>query len=860
MTTTDKKRKWGVSILALTTAVTGFGEVALAQDTATAASGSNTVDFGEIVVTARRRDESIQNVPIAITAMTAEDLANRNISNLNDLTNTTPGVAITSIAGGTMQMIYIRGQSPANTTNDLNVEANVGVFIDDIYQTSRNTLDMISVLDVGQIEIAKGPQSALFGRSTFAGAMSISTRRAANEFEGNVQATVGTDEDFRIRGSISTPLSETLTARISAGYLTYDGYGKNAANTSDNLGGTEKYAVTASLEFAPTPEFSARLAAFITSSKTEPSAVSLMPLANFNCGTTNAATGLQTQYCGELEAQKVSDITPEIPRTSAKTRQVSLKMNWSGEDVAITSISGIAGAENWTYNDYDGTSGGTLFGVCTLGASCSPAGAYERLVRVNLLTSNRERVRTFSQEFRLQSNNDSPFQWMLGANYFMSKVPLTAIGIATDASELAANERLVQVSQITTPAATGTGAYDFTANPYLASDPIYGQTFSSYTDAQTQTTSMFAALGYDFGGLRVNAEGRYNVDRKRARVNSVSNPLSQPGVNLPIDGTHVPDEGYFPVNGTPYKRKFTSFTPRFTIDYKVTPDVFLFASAAKGVRSGGFNTGNPVSATGILADEVSYDEEENWTYELGVKSEWLDRRLLINASVFHVDWTNAQVSAFTQNPTAVNPVRIVRNAGNIKTDGFEIQTRFRATDIFSFGGSVVYSDPKFKAGAYDGSIVTQCVIGSGETATAAPGCPDIVLVTLPNGTVRALPSLEGKRPARSVKLQWNLHAIADVPLNDDWHLMGRVDVSYTGPTYYNLINTGEFGERTLTNVRVALESDRYSIALWANNLFNKTYVGNAIAQPRSGVPFTFSVPEIYLGEKRRVGLTAGVKF
>lgn len=120
-----------------------------------------------------------------MTAFTAEDHADRNISNFADLGNSTPGVNITSIAGGTTQQIFLRGLAPANTTTDLNVEANVGTFIDGIYQTSRNTLDIISVRDVGQIEVARGPQSALLGRSTFAGALSIRTKAPARDLEAN---------------------------------------------------------------------------------------------------------------------------------------------------------------------------------------------------------------------------------------------------------------------------------------------------------------------------------------------------------------------------------------------------------------------------------------------------------------------------------------------------------------------------------------------------------------------------------------------------------------------------------------------------------------------------------------------------
>jgi iron complex outermembrane receptor protein len=180
--------------------------------------------------------------------------------------------------------------------------------------------------------------------------------------------------------------------------------------------------------------------------------------------------------------------------------------------------------------------------------------------------------------------------------------------------------------------------------------------------------------------------------------------------------------------------------------------------------------------------------------------------------------------------------------------------------MFSFGGSVVYSDVAFGPGVYDGGTVTQCVVGVGTAATAAPGCPAPIVVTTPSGAVRAVPSLEGLRPARSVKFQWNLHATAAVNLTDDWEAKARVDVSYTGPAFTNIINTISYGKRTLTNARLTFSNDKFGVSLWATNLFDKTYVQNSINQPRAGIPVAFNIPEVYLGEGRRMGVTLTAKY
>ena len=858
-----------------TTALCLLGAVAMtsvsaAAQTASAAAAveADAAGADDIIVTARKRAESIQNVPITMTAYTGKDLEARNISNIADLGNSTPGVAITSITGGTVLGIYLRGLAPANTANDLNVDANVGVFIDGIYQTSRNTLDIISVLSPKQIEIVKGPQSALFGRSTFAGALSIATQKPTREFEGSASATVGQDEDYRVRAAVSGPLGETLSASLAAGYLTYDGYGTNTAAPKDNLGGTEKYAVTAALQFDPTETFRARLSGLITHSATELSPTTLLPLSSFNCGTTNAsavAAGLRQLYCGPQPVSKNSSLTPNAPDTVAKNRQVSLDVNWDFGFASLVSLTGYTNSNQRTFNDYDGSASGVTLGVCTVPASCF-AGAYTRLTSAQALSTSVERVHTFTQELRLQSDDSSAFSWMIGGNYFDSKIPLAAggIGVSTPTA-LAATERLIAVTQIATPSAAGTGAYEFTANPFLVADSNTSQVFSSYSVSSTKSKSVFGSLGYKLGDFRVRAEGRYNEDKKQAQVFTVpANATSSPGVNQPISGTSVPAAGTFSVPGVVYQRKFKSFAPRFTADWQAMPDLLLYASAAKGIRSGGFNTASPANglANGILPSEAAYDEETNWTYEGGVKSKWLDGRLLFNASVFHIDWKNAQVSGFTQNPIATTVNRIVLNIGNIKATGFELQTDYKFSDMFSVGGNVSYSDPKFATGTYDGGQVTQCVIGAATpaTATAAPGCPPVIVVTRANGTTAAVPSLAGQRPQRSVKTQWNLHATVDAPLTGDWNATARVDVNHSGSAFNNLINTQTFGKRTLVNLRIGVSDERYSLALFANNLFNKAYVQNSINQPRIGAPFAFSVPEIYLGETRRIGITGSVKF
>ncbi len=850
---TSKKTLSGTALLAIAIAMP-----AVAQTSTSVAGASN--DSNTIVVTARKRSEDIQTVPISIVSLSAAELTKRSINSLADLSNSTPGLAINSIAGGALLTIYIRGQAPANTNSDLNTEANVGVFIDGIYQTSRNTVDIISVLDVAQLDVAKGPQSALYGRSTFAGALGIFTAAPSRQLGGRVEGTVGTNADYRMRGSVSGPIVDgKLFGRLSAGYLTFGGTAQNLTTPNNNVGGYKKYAISGSLEL-DLGQFNARLNGFATHSESEVSGIRLPLLSEYNCGTTDAATGARTLLCGPLVSDKINDVSADMPDTTFSTQQVSLDLKYKFDPFTLVSVTGLTQSKNRTYNDYDGSGRGISLGVCQINTVSVPAvpcagfglQPYTRVININAHTSGREQVRTFSQEVRIQSPDNSKFQWMLGGFYFNSRIPTSfnpGVNVyPLNGATIGANERLIQVLANNPP---GFGPADGTNsnNQFLAGPNIFRA--SGDTIGSTITQSIFGSLGYDFGQVRVSAEGRYNIDKKTSQLNAAAG-----GVPVIIDGPNT--NLSFPNIGVVQRATFKSFTPRFSIDYRPTDNVFLYATAAKGVRSGGFN--NQSVAAAVLPSEIAYKEEENWTYEVGLKSKLLDNRLLLNLAVYKVDWKNMQIAVFSENSAATGlPVAIITNASSYKIEGIEGTIEARPNDIFGFGGSFNFTNPRFGAGSYDTARRANCITGTGVTAVALAPC-SVTTITAANGTVIAVPNLEGKRTARSVKASWNLHATATVPVGNDWEATGRVDVNYTGDAFIDNINSTFIPSRTLTNLRLSVSNDKYSIAIFANNLFDKVYAQNAIVQPRIGIPFFIRVPEAIQGERRRIGLTAAAKF
>jgi iron complex outermembrane receptor protein len=848
-----KKLSMGAGMMALAASMPAF-----AQTTAAASMDSDDT----IVVTARKRAEDIQTVPLAIQAYTAKDLLERNINTLADLSANTPGLNINTIAGGALVTIYIRGQAPANTNNDLNTEANVGVFINGIYQTSRNTVDIISVLDVGQLDVVKGPQSALYGRSTFAGALGIFTQAPSRELSGRIEGTVGIHEDYRVRGSVSGPLiKDKVFGRLSAGYLHFGGTAENVVG--ENIGGYSKYAVSGSIEALLTDRLTAKIDAFAVHSETEVSGIRLVRPEENNCGVRDAPpaspTGVTNFFvlrCGNLVTDRINNVSPDIPDTTFSSQQVSAEITYEHDDFTIVSVSGLTWARNRTFNDYDGTAEGLLMGVCNITStqSCAapPFGVnypIAETVRVNFHTSARETVRTFNQEIRIQSPSQSKFQWMLGAFWFNSRI-FDTFNPAVDTHivggrQLTSSQRLLQIFPGLPP---GFGPPDGTAAGFPVTAPnVYAAT--SLTNARTRTSSIFGSLGYDFGQVRVSAEGRYNVDDKRSEQ-FLPVPASPAVV---IDGVSNV-RALFPARGNVGAGKFKSFTPRFSIDYKPADNVFLYATAAKGVRSGGFN--NQTAANQLLPDELAYDEEKNWTYEIGIKSSWLDRKLMVNLSAFRVDWSDMQIGVFTENPAAVGvPVVIVANAGAYRIEGVEGNIELRPSDMFGIGGSFNFSNPRFLPGSYDTTRRTACIAAGVATAPCTAAT-----ITTASGANIVVPDLAGRRTSRSVRSSWNLHATTNIPVGNDWEFTGRVDVNNEGNFYADLINSSLIPARTLTNLRLGLNNGKYSIALFATNVFDKVFAQNAIVQPRANLPFIIRVPEVVQGERRRFGITAAAQF
>jgi len=251
----------------------------------------------EIVVTARKSAENLQTVPVSITAFTAEDIEAAGIRDLRDVAALTPGLVFDTMIGEYLAIPTIRGLTQNDVFGDVN---NVEIFLDGVNVSGRSGLNF-NLLDVERIEVVKGPQSALYGRNSFAGAINFVTRRAPDEFSGRVSATGGSEGTLRGAVHLGGPILENLRGRLSVGYDEFDGSYRNNSFPGHELGGHEYRTWSGGLEWDPTDAFSVRANAYYSDDEIGPPAVGFV---RGNCELNGAGQALA--FCGELPEANLS--------------------------------------------------------------------------------------------------------------------------------------------------------------------------------------------------------------------------------------------------------------------------------------------------------------------------------------------------------------------------------------------------------------------------------------------------------------------------------------------------------------------------------------------------------------------------
>lgn len=643
--------------LTMTLAVVPLRAQAQSDGDASAASRSDTVE--EIMVTARKRSESLQETPIAISAFSANALAERNLTNLTEIGNFVPNMIMSTAPGGSgggnNAQIYIRGIGQTDFL--FTTDPGVGIYVDGVYYP-RTLGGVLDLLDLERVEVLRGPQGTLFGKNTIGGAVSLTSAKPDEEFGGFGEVTMGRYSRLDMRGGFNAAVVEDrLFMKVAFSSKDRNGYGRRLDYfTGEETGRTGDENVTASriaFRWLASEDIEVNLSADYTREREGSVPTTLLQL---NAG--QGLTPLWNALVGVPSGLPISDafITGD-PYTSYGTGPnhntldawgLALTVDWDLGAISLKSITAYREMEATFGRDGDG----------------SPI----QWVHTDQVQDQDQ----FSQEFRISGSHfDDRLKWVAGAFYF-EESGRDHNDVRLASGLFAALEALpgpiIQLSPFPCPAICAGGA----GNPINIGFDI---DLDVLNEIDIESVAVFSQGTFSVTDkLSVTAGVRFTHEKKEYT-------LAHARVNAMV----------FTVPLTTIANSWDSFTPMASIDYQWNEDLLTYASISRGFKSGGFN-GRPILENAVQP----FNPEHVTAYELGAKSDWLDSRLRINVAAFFNDYTDIQLG-FNTTDDFGNLVLIVENAGTAEVKGFEIELQARPIPGLDITAAVGYVDFQFKS-------------------------------------------------------------------------------------------------------------------------------------------------------------------
>ncbi len=633
-----------------TIAALGLSAPAAAQQQAAQAAQVST-GLDEIIVTAQRRRESVQDVPIAVSAFSAESLESKGITNTLGLVGQIPNMFGSNNTGlGSANAYYIRGLG--NTETIATFDPPVGTYVDDIYMSRQNG-NNFSFFDVERVEVLRGPQGTLFGRNTTGGAVNVVMKRPGDELSGFAEVGYGSNSRWLVRGSVDLPMSEMVQFKLSGYFNDDDGYAKNTT-TGERLNDSDMAGLRLGVQLKPTDRLTWNGSlAYMENSGENLINFECDPRNPTDCGGRFATTGMvQTRPLGggALYTLPVTGRKANFPLgNEVETLLFTSNIEWQGANHRLSLITGIIDmSQDFALDFADGR------GLPNV-AVVNPAVRGFRNGGFGILNAGEHSQ--FTQEVKLNGTlMDARLTYVVGA-YFYDESNTTDfadlftvdVGSPNGFPLLLADRNL----RNTTKATAGYAQFDF-----AFSDAFTATAGIRYTD-ETKTFSIADNRSICVGSIAI---GCLN-----------NNLVASSGVSIPL------------------RQEAKIWTPRFALNFKPNDDVLLFASATKGFKSGGWN------ARGTRRDQLlPFDPEIVWSYEAGVKSEWLDSRLRANLTAFFLDTKALQTPSAFVDPVTGGVTFITQNFADYENKGLELELTAAPIDGLNLYLNIGFQDDKYK--------------------------------------------------------------------------------------------------------------------------------------------------------------------
>jgi iron complex outermembrane recepter protein len=776
------------------------------------ATSAGTATLDEVIVTAQRREQRLQDVPIAVQVVSAEMIQKAAAENMAQMERFVPGL---SVSGDSPTQPHFQLRGIGASDFGVGTDPAVGVYVDGVY-AARSGASFLAFNDIERIEVLRGPQGTLLGRSSAAGAISVVSRKPTDKLEGSLDLRLGNESKRRVEGMFNLPLAEGLALRLNGVSNESDGYLTDAA-TGRKLNPEKNWATRAALRWDLDPATQLlltwnhdsvnQLARVAIGLNPVPAAGTLPPIV------TPLTDG--SAWLNPLTAPIYNDVVGN--RESRKLDDVSLQFSHQFGDVEFRSTTDWRQFATENREDEDGTNN----------------------IATYFDTANVEHNANWYQEFKLSGKN-ARVDWVAGVSYSSehaqqhSDTDLYTDGVDTVLSNLG-----IAPGGLFGPTSAGLASFGI---PVSLMGAPWRETM--YDDGRFKSLGVFGDVIWHLTDrLNLTTGLRYSRDKKEfawtspyrvaPELEGALDALNQLGVFAPT-GPLPPLSAYQfnlifaygQVPGAAYtyatSNSWSDVSPRLVLDYKINPNTLVYASASKGFTPGGFDS---VQING------RYDKETVWNYELGIKATIPEARMEVNAAAYFYQYKNKQ-SLVLDVVSAGVPQYIV-DSSDQKASGLDLEMRWRPTSSLSLGLAAAYVDSTYK------KYISQY------------------------GT-----NLAGE-PTGEPTLSFSANGDFSIPLPGGSNIDLFIATSYRGATRCNTdalatktcLPAAAFslgGSQTITDARLGWRSasGKWGASLYGNNLFDKRYV-TGINQITAA---TFGTPIASVNAPRRYGIDLHAAF
>jgi len=751
-----------------------------------------------INVVARKHVENLQKVPLSVTAITAKTLKQAHVENLHDIIALTPGVNVSDAGAEAVTSITIRGDT--DQTFGVNIP-DTATFLDGTYIRDPAAIN-VAALPLADVEVIKGPVSALYGRDAYAGVLNYIIQRPSSTPHADISETAGDYGKSELQGDISGPIfGDKVLGEVFGDFDTFNGTYKDKISGA-SAGGDQKKDFGGLLDFNWTDNISTHLDYYYGYDYFNNASVERLT-PNCGTGTEIASDGTPIQaanlYCGRVKSgssvQVGNDPAAGNPGNERRTFYISGNTTANFSWGTITSISGASQVDEQAIQLFDASSLGQPFQLANAATPGTPNG---NAADEHSFYGSASNTGNASEELRYNSPADLPYR--VGAGGFAY-------------SETRFDTSAASVSELNIP--TGQVLYD--GNSFFGTPT---GAIGSHVTTDKHTTNEEA--GFLSGeadllpNLTISSQYRYTWYHQNFRT--TANEYTGPG-----GPAYASAEQYFATNES--------------VRYFPIPNQMLYFAFANGEKPGGFNAG-------ATPDLAAFGPEKDLDFEGGFKTQFLDNRLQLDATAYHVDVSNLQL--YVPLP---NFVEVIEGEGKTQNTGFEVDARALPVDGLTVTGGFNYNNPTFDSGSFDAADAYNCAEIASCSATEKHVPPPYGLLEQPTG---------GNTVPLSSKYTFSATAEYDYLVMDQFPAYVRGDYAYKSSQFTDPSNLTSIGGSSDLDLFAGISRGRYTLSAYVKNVTDN--LSPVFFQYDTTLDAFNKVPTVVLPPGRTFAFTIAAKF